>query len=156
MTPAERSRWLRIAAESVHTILALHGTDGAALVRGVLINEARRAQSRIVFRKLDGSRWQIHHKDDAPAEFACELVGLAAAWAAIDAGRAGSASVFAFVAANTRQPDSVVRKAIRRTATRWLEREGAIELATAFRAISVRQGLVQCRPSAGAPVIVTR
>jgi hypothetical protein len=156
MTPAERSRWLHRAAALLPTIPALHGTDGAELVRAVLVNEARRAQSRIVFRKLDGNRWQIHHEDEAPGEFACQLVGLAAAWAAIDAGRSGHAAVRDFVAPGTRQPDSVVRKAIRRTATRWLEREGAIELATAFRAISVRQGLVQYRPTAGAPAIVTR
>lgn len=156
MTPAERVRWLRVAQAWLSTIPALYGTDGAAIVSSALDAEIQRMRSRVVFRRLDGARWQIHREGETPAEFACELVGLAAAWAAIDAGRSRHVDVREFVASGTRQADGVVRTAIRKTAAQWVERHACAELASALRCISVAGGKIVYRPPISAPGIITR
>lgn len=154
MTPAERVRWLRVAQAWLSTIPALYGTDGAAVVSSALDAEIQRMRSRVVFRRLDGARWQIHREGETPAEFVCELVGLAAAWAAIDAGRSRHADVSDFV--SSRQADGVIRTAIRKTAAQWVERHACAELASALRCISVAGGKIVYRPPTSAPGIITR
>lgn len=153
--PSERVRWLRLAQRWLPTLPAFAGTDGAAIVCSALDTEIRRSQSRLVFRRLAASRWLIHSEADTPAEFDCELVGLAAAWAAIDAGRGRHAAVCDFVAAGTRQADGVIRTAIRKTAAQWVERNACIELASTLRCISVAGGRIMYRPPAGVPEILT-
>lgn len=139
MTPAERSRWLRIARENLTAVLPLRGTDGAAFVAAVLRAEERRQRVPVVFRPLPGDCWAIHHADEAPAEYRCQLAGLHAAWLAIDnAGRTHALHARDFAEPGAVHAARIVRRAIRVTAADWVERAtGSLALAATMRAIKV-------------------
>ncbi|GCL64949.1 hypothetical protein [Pseudaquabacterium pictum] len=155
MTPAERARWLRAAAQWLPTVPALAGTAGAPFVAGVLEQLARAQAAPLTFRQLGPARWLIG--TDSPAEFEADLMGLRAAWTAIDAGRGQTVMASDFAAPGARQPANVVRAAIRETAAPWVEREtGSWDLAAALRSITIERGALRYRPVHGARAIITR
>lgn len=154
MSPAERARWLRTAAAWLPTVPALAGTAGAPFVVGALERMARAQAAPLVFHRLSPTRWLIG--TDSPAEFEADLVGLRAAWAAIDAGRHAPVRSADFVAPGARRADVIVRKAIRHTAHRWAQGVGCIELAETLDRIAVASGRVIYRPSLNGNAIHTR
>ncbi len=159
MSRAERARWLRIARENLGAVLALRDTDGASFVAAVLRVEERRQRVPVVFRSLGGDRWEIHHADEAPAEYRCELAGLRAAWLAIDdAGRTQALNARDFAEPGALHAARIVRRAIRVTAADWVERTtGCLALAAALRAIRVTvSGLVVYERCAASHPIITR
>lgn len=157
MTPAERSRWLRIARENLGAILPLRDTDGASFVAAVLRAEERRQRTPVVFRPLAGDCWAIHRADEPPSEYRCQLAGLHAAWLAIDgAGRGHALHAHDFAEPGALHAARIVRRAIRVTAADWVERTtGCLPLAATLRAIKVTAAgvIVHERCAASHPVI---
>lgn len=154
MTPAERARWLRTAAQWLPTVPALAGTAGAPFVAGMLEQLARAQAAPLVFRKLGPTRWLIG--TDSPAEFDADLMGLRAAWAAIDGGRHVQVLAAEFAAPGARRADVIVRKAIRHTSQKWALGIGCTELADALACIVVASGVVTYRPGLQSRAVHTR
>ena len=149
MTPEEQRRWIGKARE-VLRFSTFGQTDGFPFIAAALLRIEREAGAPVVFLRLGESRWTIHPEGQPPQTFHCVLVGLEAAWRAIDAGRAGSVPAAQFAGPS-------LRRAIRSTAAGWVERTtGLVELAAALRCISVAAGQAQYRPTASAPRIITR
>lgn len=156
MTPAERARWLRTAAAWIPTLPPfMNSESGAAVVLVALENLAQAEQAPLIFRPIGADRWLIG--SDATREFACSLLGLRAAWAAIDAARGQAVMASDFAAPGARQPETTVRTAIRGAAVRWVQREtGAHDLVAALCNVVVERGALRYRPAHGARPIITR
>lgn len=156
MSPAERARWLRTAAAWIPTLPPFVNSEGgAAVVLAGLERLAQAEQSPLIFRSLGDHRWLIGSA--APREFTCGLLGLRAAWVAINAGRGEAVLASALVHPGARQAGTTVRAAIRGAAVRWVQRDtGARDLAAAFCSVVVERGVLRYRPAYGARPIITR
>ena len=150
---AARARALRVAAQHVAAIRL----PGREFVQRVLEDAARAQSAGVVFQRVEANLWAIHCHGEAQLIVECELVGLRAAWHAIDAGASG-VRVAEFAREGARQGGNMLRRAIRETAVQWIERStGCTELAAAMTRIHVgRDGRIVYRNGAGSSPIITR
>lgn len=157
MTPAERARAFSLAAELVPSLPAFMGTAAGAMLRTELQQRARAEVAPVVFRQPAPGRWVIGQGDQL-REFAANLVGLRAAWQAIDVGAHGPAVLAAdFAAPGALSCDRIVRRAIRVTAAQWARHAAQCPaLADALVLVQVKGGRLVYRRPAGVPLIVTR
>ena len=110
--------------------------------------------ARNVFKAMGDDEWLIGPEHEALL-YRTQLVGVRAAHRAIAARGKAQVSSAEFAAPGAKQPDAIVRRAIRTTATRWVERDiGCLALANAFACIHVEGGHVVYRPARGAAEVV--